>query len=822
MDRTQLSGWYEEFAVIEQMVEDYDLGDLASLRKFAASEFGFHFRRYGGRETTRWSETARNDALTRYGLGSSKRDLSNEDTDLLEVTLTTLLSLDRLLSLLRHRHQQLDLLTYRIRCVVRIPILTLADLNSIYRWEEQLGLAWKEYRRILADLPPLIQRSRWTRPAVATNPQSTTFHESLSADLVAYTSHIDALLNSTIPAAAHHLDKIIDTSPVALPDSFLESQESLEDAAGDLTTGLGTFIGKVGRQTERLNGHWRGLEGIGRSLEGVERALNGIGETGMPLGEYDVYAIPLGVARTDLDRIKAETKEFAASLFHPAVPDQATNTTDVLSVIFARHEELVAISDTIAQRLAGFQHDAVLLSEKVDKEETVRLAEEDSERRTREEGDLAREMSEARMYSFRHSVELIKIEEFDHVLPSLIQLDDLIHQVSLARTLYEPLNPAERNQVLESHLELERKESHLATLQSLIKLGEMVVLVDHAISDLLESIDVANGLDPLPSEIDPATPTRPLLPLDVARTHAIDSVDAVRSEAATIDDMRSIVQLTRLEGILAEMLEFADEAVVPRPPVIFEHSVDSPRPSSIRARSISASSSRPPSSRASSRLSLLSTTEEGRCETTLAGNDSIFTPTSSRSIITPPPRSQIPRQSLNKSNGMHTALEIGIGRPGGLSRSISNSGSALGVPTSSASAMGMKRSTRAVSSPSPRVGGSSGSIGSMGRPRVASNESTRSNRASLSSSASRASLSGGMGREKEKVGPVRFVPRRKDRVVDIEVARIISENSVSAFLSSFAALSLLLYLLSSPSFFLPPVPPPSFLLSFKKPIDYSF
>ena len=36
-DRAQLSIWYQEFAQIEQQVDDYDMGDLSSLRRFAAS-----------------------------------------------------------------------------------------------------------------------------------------------------------------------------------------------------------------------------------------------------------------------------------------------------------------------------------------------------------------------------------------------------------------------------------------------------------------------------------------------------------------------------------------------------------------------------------------------------------------------------------------------------------------------------------------------------------------------------------------------------------------------------------------------------------------
>lgn len=116
-DRTQLSTWYHEFAAVEQEVEDYDMGDLASLRRFAASTSNFRFCSSLHHSFSRNPGIVPGCSLTLLLLALIKRDLSNEDTDLLEVTLTTLLSLDRLMSLLRQRHQQLDLLTHRIRYV---------------------------------------------------------------------------------------------------------------------------------------------------------------------------------------------------------------------------------------------------------------------------------------------------------------------------------------------------------------------------------------------------------------------------------------------------------------------------------------------------------------------------------------------------------------------------------------------------------------------------------------------------------------------------------------------------------------------------------
>jgi predicted AAA+ superfamily ATPase len=70
---------------------------------------------------------------------ATQRNLSREDTDLIEVTLTTLLALDRLLHLLRGRSENLELMSTRLT------------------WEEQRMLSWNEHQSILADLGAFIK-----------------------------------------------------------------------------------------------------------------------------------------------------------------------------------------------------------------------------------------------------------------------------------------------------------------------------------------------------------------------------------------------------------------------------------------------------------------------------------------------------------------------------------------------------------------------------------------------------------------------------------------------------------------------------------------
>src|ERR1700730_6066012 len=64
-------------------------------------------------------------------VAATQRNLSPEDTDLIELTLTTICALDKLLHLLRDRSDNLDLLGIRLI------------------WEELRAAAWTERRNII-------------------------------------------------------------------------------------------------------------------------------------------------------------------------------------------------------------------------------------------------------------------------------------------------------------------------------------------------------------------------------------------------------------------------------------------------------------------------------------------------------------------------------------------------------------------------------------------------------------------------------------------------------------------------------------------------
>ncbi|ORY63821.1 hypothetical protein BCR35DRAFT_326628 [Leucosporidium creatinivorum] len=223
----ELEKWWEEHDRISKEVEEYDIGDLARLKTFAKA--------------------------------ASKQHLSPRDTDLIEITLTTLFAVDKLLHLLRNRRKALSLLQYRLQ------------------WEEQVAAAWQAHRAILADIPTFLSKSRWIPPpppepvdfpastpttiprsSSSSSLASTRTHASamsrtmrseiLSLELARSKSRIHALTSNTIPTTAKSLDKLIDTSPAPLPDSFLDEQDRLEDSAKELTQGLDGFLADMVKQ----------------------------------------------------------------------------------------------------------------------------------------------------------------------------------------------------------------------------------------------------------------------------------------------------------------------------------------------------------------------------------------------------------------------------------------------------------------------------------------------------------------------------------------------------------------------------------------------
>jgi uncharacterized protein YfkK (UPF0435 family) len=191
----------------------------------------------------------------------SKQNLSPEDTDLIELTLTTLLALDKLIHLLRVRSDNLELMNLRLS------------------WEEGRLLAWKDRDSLLNDLEAFIKaRARWSPSAYETlasnlslplpptspshtparaskthaSPTPAAFSRStrykiselLTREAAGFGSRISHFKKDTVGAPGRTVDKIIDTSRQPVPDAMLDEQEKLENGC-NVMDGLGKFAMNV-------------------------------------------------------------------------------------------------------------------------------------------------------------------------------------------------------------------------------------------------------------------------------------------------------------------------------------------------------------------------------------------------------------------------------------------------------------------------------------------------------------------------------------------------------------------------------------------------
>jgi hypothetical protein len=187
---------------------------------------------------------------------ATQRHLSPEDTDLIELTLTTILELDKLLHLLRDRSEHLDLLGVRLT------------------WEEQRTAAWVDLKKLLSDIGTfLTTRARWSpsiyevmakpeekssarRGSIASMASDTSatsisrfsrtarfkLAELLSRDAAQFSGKASSLRHARISAAGKALDKLIDNSRKPVPEELLDEQDRLEEKGINEMEDVGKFV----------------------------------------------------------------------------------------------------------------------------------------------------------------------------------------------------------------------------------------------------------------------------------------------------------------------------------------------------------------------------------------------------------------------------------------------------------------------------------------------------------------------------------------------------------------------------------------------------
>ena len=209
---------------------------------------------------------------------AASRNLSPADTDLIELTLTTIYALDKLVHLLRDRSDNLELLGIRLT------------------WEERRKTAWTELRNLVAELQNFLQaRARWSpdvyeldsddevakpttdlltpQPSLRRRSSAVSLAsaasdsgvpslgisrserfqlaEMLSRDAAQFASRASSLRHTKIAAAGKALDKLIDESRKPVPDELLDEQDKLEDKGINELEDIGKFVMNVVMQWKK-------------------------------------------------------------------------------------------------------------------------------------------------------------------------------------------------------------------------------------------------------------------------------------------------------------------------------------------------------------------------------------------------------------------------------------------------------------------------------------------------------------------------------------------------------------------------------------------
>ncbi|THH33803.1 hypothetical protein EUX98_g442 [Antrodiella citrinella] len=207
----------------------------------------------------------------------TKRNLSPADTDLIELTLTTIYALDKLLHLLRDRSDHLDLLDIRLT------------------WEERRTAAWLELKSAKHDITNFLRtRARWSptvydelealckeedsTPSITPSNRRNSvvsiasvasdtsissqnlsrgarfkLSEQLSRDAAQFASRVSSLRHSKINTAGKALDKLIDESRKPVPEVLLDEQDRLEDKGINEMEDVGKFVMSVVMQWKKAD-----------------------------------------------------------------------------------------------------------------------------------------------------------------------------------------------------------------------------------------------------------------------------------------------------------------------------------------------------------------------------------------------------------------------------------------------------------------------------------------------------------------------------------------------------------------------------------------
>ena len=190
-------------------------------------------------------------------IAATQRNLSPEDTDLIEITLATLFGLDRLIHLLRIRSEALDLVDLRLTWednradsyASRSAILSQAAafLTQRARWKAEHSTSESTSLKRGHDPEHNAEDDSalsWDSQSIASAARQSYIDE-ISRECLVISSSIASLKETHVASSGKVLDELIDASRKPVPDAMLDEQDRVEKLCDQDLVSLGRFLQQV-------------------------------------------------------------------------------------------------------------------------------------------------------------------------------------------------------------------------------------------------------------------------------------------------------------------------------------------------------------------------------------------------------------------------------------------------------------------------------------------------------------------------------------------------------------------------------------------------
>ncbi|BGP00297.1 hypothetical protein NBRC10513v2_004522 [Rhodotorula toruloides] len=184
-----------------------------------------------------------------------------------------------------------------------------------------------------------------------------TAHDRIEREIQAYDmGDLTKMRNiARVPLSASFLDKLIDSSAIPLPESFLDEQDRLEDSVKAISEGLQQFTEELVAQRSAADHLFRRLEAVSASARTLESDVQTARAELPSFTTTADFAPRLVDLERVLDDIRADFHDLPRPL-HPSVPDQSAHNSELVATLqqYLRDaNEATRSAETAAARYAA-------------------------------------------------------------------------------------------------------------------------------------------------------------------------------------------------------------------------------------------------------------------------------------------------------------------------------------------------------------------------------------------------------------------------------------------------------------------------------------